>query len=93
MNPSLLTLYFQYQPDKFVLALITILLNDKLDPMESKNLAKQYPQRVKEMKAAFYQWMKAKPKPLALGQTKYQLNQRNLKLNNTNGAVTLTAPF
>ena len=85
MNLSLLTLYFQYQPDKFVLALITILFNDKFDPMESKNLAKQYPQRVKEMKA--------KPKPLALGQTKYQLNQRNLKLNNTNGAVTLTAPF
>ncbi|SQD79986.1 protein of unknown function [Moritella yayanosii] len=78
MNPSLLTLYFQYQPDELVLALITILLNDKLDPMESKNLAKQYPERVKEMKAAFYQWIKAKPKPLAWG-GKYQVLTESAK--------------
>jgi len=55
------------------------LFNDRLDPMESKNLAKQYPERVKEMKAAFYQWIKAKPKPLAWGQTKYQVLTESAK--------------
>ncbi|WP_197713399.1 hypothetical protein [Moritella yayanosii] len=46
--------------------------------MESKNLAKQYPERVKEMKAAFYQWIKAKPKPLAWG-GKYQVLTESAK--------------
>ena len=48
------------------------LFNDKLDPMESKNLAEQYPERVKAMKAAFLSWIETKPKPMAWGQNKFQ---------------------
>ncbi|NQZ49497.1 MAG: sulfatase-like hydrolase/transferase [Moritella sp.] len=55
------------------------LFNDKLDPMESKNQASQYPQRVKKMKAAFYEWIKTKPKPVAWGQTKYQMLTQSAK--------------
>ncbi|WP_293148261.1 hypothetical protein [Moritella sp.] len=47
--------------------------------MESKKLAKQYPERVKEKTAAFYQWIKAKPKPLAWGQNKYQVLTESAK--------------
>lgn len=49
------------------------LFNDKNDPSESKDLAKQYPEKVKEMKNAFYQWIKDKPKPVAWGQDRYQV--------------------
>ncbi len=49
------------------------LFNDKHDPMESKDLADQYPERVSAMKAAFYDWIKDKPKPVAWGQDRYQI--------------------
>ncbi|MDX2321671.1 MAG: sulfatase-like hydrolase/transferase [Moritella sp.] len=55
------------------------LFNDKLDPMESKNLAAQHPKRVKEMKAAFYEWIKAKPKPVVWGQDQYQILTESAK--------------
>lgn len=47
------------------------LFNDKLDPMESKNLANLYPERVKAMKAAFYEWIKTKAKPMAWKEDKF----------------------
>ncbi|KAB7673868.1 sulfatase [Plesiomonas shigelloides] len=49
------------------------LFNDKLDPAESQDLAQKYPEKVAEMKAAFYDWIKTKPKPVAWGQDRYQI--------------------
>ncbi|EGQ8175652.1 TPA: sulfatase-like hydrolase/transferase [Vibrio vulnificus] len=43
------------------------------DPAESVNLAKQYPDKVKELKMAFYDWVKTKPAPVAWGQDRYQI--------------------
>ncbi len=55
------------------------LFNDKLDPAESKDLAAKYPQRVQQMKAAFYEWIKAKPKPMAWGQDRFQVITESAK--------------
>ncbi|TOF47015.1 arylsulfatase [Vibrio parahaemolyticus] len=49
------------------------LYNYTKDPAESKNLAKQYPEKVKELKMAFYDWIKTKPAPIAWGQDRYQI--------------------
>lgn len=49
------------------------LFNDKLNPAESKDLSLQYPDRVKKMKSAFYDWIKNKPKPVAWGGDRYQV--------------------
>jgi uncharacterized sulfatase len=49
------------------------LFNDKLNPSESKDLSLQYPDRVKKMKSAFYDWIKNKPKPVAWGSDRYQV--------------------
>ena len=49
------------------------LFNDALDPSESKDLADLHPEKVKEMKAAFYDWIKDKPKPVAWGQDRYHV--------------------
>jgi uncharacterized sulfatase len=49
------------------------LFNDKLDPAESQDLTQKYPEKVAEMKAAFYDWIKTKPKPVAWGQDRYQI--------------------
>ena len=55
------------------------LFNDKLDPSESKDLAQQYPQKVKQMKQAFYEWIKDKPKPVAWGQDRYHVLTESAK--------------
>ncbi|PSU66265.1 arylsulfatase [Photobacterium phosphoreum] len=55
------------------------LFNDKLDPSELKDLALQYPQKVKQMKQAFYEWIKDKPKPVAWGQDRYQVLTESAK--------------
>ncbi|WIE08593.1 MULTISPECIES: sulfatase family protein [Providencia] len=49
------------------------LFNDKQNPAESNNLAAQYPEKVKELKSAYYQWIKDKPKPVVWGQDRYQV--------------------
>ncbi len=49
------------------------LFNDALDPSESNDLSETYPEKVKEMKAAFYDWIKEKPKPVAWGQDRYHV--------------------
>lgn len=49
------------------------LFNDKKDPAESIDLAKQNPQKVTELKNAYYQWIKDKPKPVLWGQDHYQI--------------------
>ncbi|MBL4829924.1 MAG: sulfatase-like hydrolase/transferase [Aliivibrio sp.] len=49
------------------------LYNDKLDPSESTDLSAKYPERVKVMKKAFYDWIKDKPKPVAWGQDRYHV--------------------
>lgn len=49
------------------------LYNYSKDISESKNLAKQYPEKVTEMKAAFYEWIKTKPAPMGWGQDRYQI--------------------
>ncbi|PSU35453.1 sulfatase [Photobacterium lutimaris] len=43
------------------------------DPAESMNLAAKYPEKVTELKAAFYDWIKTKPAPLGWGQDRYQV--------------------
>nr|UFQ91288.1 chondroitin sulfate N-acetyl-galactosamine 6-O-sulfatase [Photobacterium sp.] len=43
------------------------------DPAESVNLAAKYPEKVKEMKLAFYDWIKDKPAPVAWGQDRYEI--------------------
>ncbi|AGH80939.1 hypothetical protein PCNPT3_04985 [Psychromonas sp. CNPT3] len=55
------------------------LFNDKKDPAESIDLAKKYPAKVKEMKDAFYNWIKDKPKPVAWGQDRYQILTESAK--------------
>lgn len=55
------------------------LFNDKEDPSESIDLAKKYPEKVKEMKNAFYNWIKDKPKPVAWGQDRYQILTESAK--------------
>ncbi|MRF64489.1 arylsulfatase, partial [Staphylococcus epidermidis] len=49
------------------------LFNDNTDPSESIDLAKQNPQKVAELKNAYYQWIKDKPKPVIWGQDHYQI--------------------
>lgn len=48
------------------------LFNDAKDPAESKNLAAQNPERVKEMKAAFHEWISARAKPLEWNPEEFQ---------------------
>ncbi|HIF9456509.1 TPA: sulfatase family protein [Photobacterium damselae] len=55
------------------------LFNDKLDPSESKDLAQKYPEKVVEMKNAFYDWIKDKPKPMAWGQDRYHVLTESAK--------------
>ncbi|UKA31587.1 sulfatase [Photobacterium damselae] len=55
------------------------LFNDKLDPSESKDLAQKYPEKVVEMKNAFYDWIKDKPKPVAWGQDRYHVLTESAK--------------
>ncbi|EDX0770012.1 sulfatase-like hydrolase/transferase [Salmonella enterica] len=55
------------------------LFNDKQDPMESKDLAAQFPERVKVMKTAFYEWIKDKPKPVAWGQDRFHILEESAK--------------
>lgn len=55
------------------------LFNDKLDPSESQDLATKYPAKVVEMKNAFYQWIKDKPKPVAWGQDRYHVLTESAK--------------
>lgn len=43
------------------------------DIAETKNVAKQHPEKVQEMKAAFYEWIKTKPMPVAWGEDRYQV--------------------
>lgn len=49
------------------------LYNYAKDPAESNNLAKKYPEKVKELKKAFYNWIKDKPAPIAWGQDRYKV--------------------
>ncbi|WP_044362776.1 sulfatase [Vibrio fluvialis] len=49
------------------------LFNDQTDPSESRDLAMEYPDKVKEMQQAFYDWIKDKPKPVAWGQDRYHV--------------------
>lgn len=49
------------------------LYNYSNDPAESINLAKKYPKKVKELKSAFYTWIKDKPAPIAWGQDRYKV--------------------
>ena len=49
------------------------LFNDKLDPAESQDLAAKYPEKVKTMKAAYYSWVKNKPKPVIWGQDHFKI--------------------
>ncbi|MGX9459307.1 sulfatase family protein [Photobacterium damselae subsp. damselae] len=55
------------------------LFNDKLDPSESKDLTQKYPEKVVEMKNAFYDWIKDKPKPVAWGQDRYHVLTESAK--------------
>lgn len=55
------------------------LFNDKQDPMESRDLATQFPERVKVMKTAFYEWIKDKPKPVAWGQDRFHILEESAK--------------
>ncbi|MDP2546039.1 sulfatase-like hydrolase/transferase [Photobacterium damselae subsp. piscicida] len=55
------------------------LFNDKLNPSESKDLAQKYPEKVVEMKNAFYDWIKDKPKPVAWGQDRYHVLTESAK--------------
>lgn len=49
------------------------LYNYAEDPAESINLAEKHPEKVKELKAAFYDWIKDKPAPVAWGQDRYEV--------------------
>ncbi|WP_299017883.1 sulfatase-like hydrolase/transferase [uncultured Photobacterium sp.] len=49
------------------------LYNYAKDPAESVNLADKYPEKVKELKTAFYDWIKGKPAPVAWGQDRYEI--------------------
>ena len=49
------------------------LYNYAEDPAESVNLAQKYPEKVKELKSAFYGWIKDKPAPVAWGQDRYEI--------------------
>lgn len=55
------------------------LYSDKRDPMELQNLAEKYPERVKKMQAAFYDWIKDKPKPVVWGQDKFHALKASAK--------------
>ncbi|ACR69974.1 sulfatase-like hydrolase/transferase [Edwardsiella ictaluri] len=55
------------------------LFNDRLDPAESQDLAAKYPQRVAEMKAAYHDWIKTKPKPVAWGQDRYHILEQSAR--------------
>ncbi|GHA53097.1 sulfatase [Photobacterium aphoticum] len=55
------------------------LFNDKLDPSESQDLAEKHPEKVAEMKNAFYNWIKDKPKPVAWGQDRYHVLTESAK--------------
>lgn len=55
------------------------LFNDKLDPSESEDLAQKHPKKVEEMKDAFYNWIKDKPKPVAWGQDRYHVLTESAK--------------
>lgn len=55
------------------------LYNYAKDPAESNNLADQYPEKVKEMKQAFYDWIKDKPSPNAWGQDRYKVLTDSVK--------------
>ena len=55
------------------------LFNDKLDPSESQDLAQKHPEKVAEMKNAFYNWIKDKPKPVAWGQDRYHVLTESAK--------------
>ncbi|WP_318504747.1 sulfatase family protein [Photobacterium leiognathi] len=55
------------------------LFNDKLDPSESQDLATKHPEKVAEMKNAFYDWIKNKPKPVAWGQDRYHVLTESAK--------------
>ncbi|MGF1687838.1 sulfatase-like hydrolase/transferase [Photobacterium japonica] len=49
------------------------LYNIANDPSESQNIAVKNPQKVAELRGAFYEWIKTKPKPIAWGQDRYQV--------------------
>ncbi|WP_028862778.1 sulfatase family protein [Psychromonas aquimarina] len=49
------------------------LYNYSKDPAESINLAEKYPEKVKELRKAFYAWVKDKPAPIAWGQDRYKV--------------------
>lgn len=55
------------------------LFNDRLDPAESQDLSAKYPQRVAEMKAAYHEWIKTKPKPVAWGQDRYHILEQSAR--------------
>ncbi|SEG57140.1 sulfatase family protein [Vibrio hangzhouensis] len=43
------------------------------DPAESINVADKHPEKVAELKAAFYEWIKEKPAPVNWGQDRYEV--------------------
>jgi len=55
------------------------LYNYAKNPSQSVNLAKQYPEKVSELKAAFYDWIKNKPAPIAWGQDRYEILTESAK--------------
>ncbi|MGF1735202.1 sulfatase family protein [Photobacterium satsumensis] len=55
------------------------LYNYAKDPAESNNLADKYPEKVKELRTAFYNWVKDKPAPIAWGQDRYEIITESAK--------------
>jgi len=55
------------------------LYNYAQDPAESINLADKHPEKVKELKTAFYNWIKDKPAPVAWGQDRYEILTESAK--------------
>ncbi len=55
------------------------LFNLKEDPSETLDLAGKYPAKVKEMKQAFYSWIKKMPKPVEWGQDRYHVISESAK--------------
>ncbi|URL02594.1 sulfatase-like hydrolase/transferase [Avibacterium sp. 21-595] len=48
------------------------LYHDKVDPAESKDVASQYPEKVKELQTAFHHWISKQPKPMVWNPEEFQ---------------------
>ncbi|CAM3720988.1 MULTISPECIES: sulfatase family protein [Avibacterium] len=55
------------------------LYHDKVDPAESQDVADKYPEKVKELQKAFYDWISTQPKPMAWNPEEFQAIEASAK--------------